>query len=108
MSRYYEEYCSSELDQHTHMHTHAHFLTLEVFIRQMDAAVTHKHGPSDRPFSLSSRVQFPYFKEVFHAGLGKRFRLDALVCWTQIRSFIKGSLEAGQQLAYTITPYNYN
>ena len=91
MARYYEEYCCAELDQHKH----ADFLTLEMFIRQMDIAVTGKYGPCARPMPLSGRVSFTYFKEVFCAGISKRFKLDPLICWTQIRSFIKGSLEAG-------------
>ncbi|KAJ1437479.1 hypothetical protein B484DRAFT_392733, partial [Ochromonadaceae sp. CCMP2298] len=48
---------------------------------------------SSRTYLPSKRVDFKRFKEQIFPSFGKP-KLDPLVAWTQIRSFIKGSVEA--------------
>jgi len=47
--------------------------------------------PNGSPYHFRKRVDFNRFKEVFPKPDGG---LDSLTVWTQIRSFIKGSIEA--------------
>lgn len=50
-------------------------------------------GEAPRSFDKQSYVDFQRFKRDFQ-GIYEKCGLDALVIWTQIRSFIKGSVEA--------------
>eukprot|EP00597_Dinobryon_sp_UTEXLB2267_P010567 CAMPEP_0170100792 /NCGR_PEP_ID=MMETSP0020_2-20130122/1864_1 /TAXON_ID=98059 /ORGANISM="Dinobryon sp., Strain UTEXLB2267" /LENGTH=664 /DNA_ID=CAMNT_0010323745 /DNA_START=228 /DNA_END=2219 /DNA_ORIENTATION=- len=71
------------------------FFTLERFITQMEDTVRLKRMPSSRTFPKKQRVDFSYFRDqLFPQIKSKDNTMDPLVVWTQIRSFIKGSIEA--------------
>jgi len=66
------------------------YLTFRKFIEKCMTALP---GAVPRKFDNDSRVDFQRFKRDFKAFLDN-CGLDPLVVWTQIRSFIKGSVEA--------------
>lgn len=70
----------------------------EASFMPLDALVTQtleRVGPAERyRFAAVRRVGFARFKEEWRARWGRGTKLDALVVWTQIQSFIKGSIEA--------------
>ena len=92
----------------------ADFLLLEDFLLQMERAVALRDRDRDsdsdraagnrdhtRVWHASTHVDFTRFRDVLSgssssssSGRGKAPPLDPLVVWTQIRSFIKGSIEA--------------
>jgi hypothetical protein len=71
---------------------HTDFLTLEVFVSRMQDSVAHQPGL----YPVRDRVRFERFTGMLPAvsQFRRGRRLDPLVVWTQIRSFIKGSIEA--------------
>ncbi|KAJ1433767.1 hypothetical protein B484DRAFT_9190 [Ochromonadaceae sp. CCMP2298] len=91
----------------------AAFLTLEALLDAMESrvlgaadagtdtatdagtatGVTGSGSGTGRTYLPSKRVDFKRFKEQIFPSFGKP-KLDPLVAWTQIRSFIKGSVEA--------------
>jgi hypothetical protein len=101
VARYYRESCCADQDgggEAGYSLSPGDFLTLENFVQHMDRVVTAAKGPSPRSYHPALRVSFARFKdEIFPrlaAGVKKGYyRLDPLVAWTQIRSFIKGSIE---------------
>ena len=66
------------------------FLT---FKRLLDKCMTTLPGEAPRAFDPNSYVDFQRFKRDFFV-VYEKCGLDSLVLWTQIRSFIKGSVEA--------------
>jgi hypothetical protein len=70
------------------------FLTLDQFLLQMETAAAAAAAVSAPPSWLAGkRVDFSRFRDALFTG-GKAAPLDPLVVWTQIRSFVKGSVEA--------------
>lgn len=73
----------------------ADFMTLDKFIRHMDSMIVSDHV--NKVYKASNRVDYGLFRsEIYPLLIGKKSKLsvDALVLWTQIRSFIKGSIES--------------
>jgi hypothetical protein len=60
----------------------------------MDQAITAKFKMSRRDFTPKYRVDFNYFRDDFFPHMRDKDSPEALIVWTQIRSFIKGSIEA--------------
>jgi hypothetical protein len=60
----------------------------------MDQAITAKFSRSDKGFTPKQCVDFNYFRDNFFARIREKFSPEALTVWTQICSFIKGSIEA--------------
>lgn len=76
----------------------ADFMTLEKFIRHMEAVVP-CDDQEDREactFVNNHRVNYYRFRSELYPRIlnRKKTALDPLVLWTQVRSFIKGSIEA--------------
>ena len=71
---------------------HTDFLTLEEFLSRMQDSLNNEAGPYKR----CDRVRFEQFMGMIPAlrQSWRARRLDPVVVWTQIRSFIKGSIEA--------------
>jgi len=91
VSRYQQEYCYAGTGDDM---MSADFLTINSFIAQhMASAVFGNRGRLR--FEKVKEVDFRRFKEEFYHDIRpkKGQVLDPLVVWTQIRSFIKGSVE---------------
>ncbi len=72
----------------------ADFVTLDGFVLHMEGVVSrHRGGQANRFHSASGRVDFRRFASHMSADI-KKSGLDAVVLWTQIRSFITSSIEA--------------
>jgi len=63
-------------------------------------------GDVDKLFLASQKMSFPRFKRDFYHS-DSSDGLDALVVWTNIRSFIKGSIEALQNPARVLSEEDY-
>jgi len=72
---------------------HLRKLDFFTFKKLIDALMEKLPGDAPRAFDKQSYVDFQRFKRDFK-GIYEKCGLDALVIWTQIRSFIKGSVEA--------------
>ena len=76
----------------------ADFRTLEQFISHMEKVCGATAGAASGlpfPFPKNRNVDFACFRDtIFPTIAGKDRSLDALTVWTQIRSFLKGSVEA--------------
>ena len=79
----------TEYDKNEHLRQ-PDFLTFKDLLNK---CMTNLPGPAPRAFDDASKVDFQRFKRDFKDTIEKS-GLDGLVIWTQIRSFIKGSVEA--------------
>ena len=70
------------------------FMTLDKFIKHMDLMIRKEGNGNDRMFIPSRRVDFSRFRDNIYKDIRQESDLEPLVVWTQIRSFIKGSVEA--------------
>ena len=73
------------------------FLTLDAFLRLLLGGPA--PPPGRRTYSANRKVDYERFRAMLPAPRPVKrggARLDALVLWTQIRSFIKGSIEAAR------------
>lgn len=77
---------ASDLDQ-------TDFLTLDLFVSRMEKVVASCTATAGSQYLRSRRVDFPRFRTLMSTAVMKS-GLEAVVVWTQIRSFIKGSVEA--------------
>ncbi len=71
----------------------ADFMTLDAFVSHMHSAICSRLGLAERGYLKGKRVDFQRFQGMY-PGMRPKLRMDALIAWTQIRSFIKGSIEA--------------
>jgi hypothetical protein len=69
------------------------FMTLDAFVSHMHGAICSRLGLAEPAYPKGRRVDFPRFQAMY-PEIQHRSRMDALIAWTQIRSFIKGSIEA--------------
>jgi len=83
LCRYVEETIGSQ--------SYCTFYTFGEVLRSLQAALP-AYGGNDRIFLPSQRVTFARFKRDVYGG--DKSGLDPLVVWTNIRTFIKGSIEA--------------
>lgn len=66
------------------------YLTFSRFFENCESvAYDNKH-----PFPSRNRIDFSRFKEEYGSIMVNNFDIDPLTVWTQVRSFIKGSIEA--------------
>lgn len=79
------------------MHEHSSFQTFEEMIRDIDAAMPQLDG-NDRRFLPSLRIDFQRFRQEFHDNYAahEAKEVSALIVWTVIRTYIKGSIQAFQ------------
>jgi hypothetical protein len=64
-------------------------MTFDKFIKVIDQAITTKHGPTDKVYSSKKRVDYNFFRDVLFPSIKEKNSPEALIVWTQIRSFIK-------------------
>ena len=69
------------------------YMTLDAFLSHMHLAICSRLGLAERAYPRDRRVDFQRFQAMY-PDVRHKSRMDALIAWTQIRSFIKGSIEA--------------
>ena len=69
------------------------YMTLDVFVSHMHSAICARLSLAEKGYPKGKRVDFQRFRAMYH-NIKHKSRMDALIAWTQIRSFIKGSIEA--------------
>ncbi len=82
--------------QERHSATHrvpVDYMTLDVFVSHMHSAICARLSMVEKGYPKGKRVDFQRFQAIYH-NIKHKSRMDALIVWTQIRSFIKGSIEA--------------
>ena len=73
------------------------FMTLDQFIEHLEKVITpDEHNQTPNEFKASRKVGYRYFESHIYPRLKNSRMMDSLVLWTQIRSFIKGSVEVAR------------
>lgn len=86
MKVYYQTDQSSE---DTRRDQQVDIMTFDKFIKVIDHAIIIKHGPTDKVYSSKKHVDYNFFRDVLFPSIKEKKSLEALIVWTQIRSFIK-------------------
>ena len=94
---------SSSQQQHQEAQLHPHhymkFLNLEEFFEKYNELVPLPEEirymmPPLPPYSTNKRVDYRQFRDTVYPKIKQSSKLDPLVMWSQIKSFLKGSIEA--------------
>jgi hypothetical protein len=97
VKRYQQDYCYAGSGDNTNF-SPADFFTIDKFIDRMDEIISKSQSPSVCQYHIAKRVEFAYFRDQLYPEILARkkypMKFDAITVWTQIRSFIKGSIEA--------------
>jgi hypothetical protein len=82
------------------------FTTFQMLLQTLEGALPRNEQGGDSSFLPSSKMGFSRFKREVHSVKSLE-RLDALIIWTSILMFIKGSIEALQHTNHVLPEAEY-
>lgn len=96
VANYHRDYCRKEEREVESDDNRSDFFDLEMFLKRMNNVISERYGASMTSYGDRRKlVTYDKFRDLFYSNLDKKKHpMHPAIVWTQIRSCIKGSVEA--------------